>query len=187
MRYRLGIGLEWKKIWKSLKLPCLINAMKIILNGFFKYKRYELFFQWLSILSYAQNSGWLWYAVTSKWFEIQTWDWSSLKENSKIFKIIQTKKFLTMLSIYSSNQWRGASFFIIRVVGLFLMRIRTSVTRPRWLVMAGVACLRQKTHVLKRSLLVTSGGNMKVYKHNFQGFFFIFFHLFTSLYLVSEE
>ena len=94
MRYRLGIGLEWKKIRKSSKLSCLINAIKIILNGFIKYKRYKLFFQWLSILSYAQNSGWLWRAVTSKRFKIQTWDWSRLKENSEIFKITSTEKSL---------------------------------------------------------------------------------------------
>ncbi len=103
--YRLVIGLEWKKIQKSSKLSCLINAIKIILNGFIKYKRYKLFFQWLSILSYAQNSGWLWRAVTSKRFKIQTWDWSRLNGNSKIFKITSTEKkfeqfFLSILSTY---------------------------------------------------------------------------------------
>ena len=97
MRYRLGIGLEWKKIRKSSKLSCLINAIKIILNGFIKYKRYKLFFQWLSILSYAQNSGWLWRAVTSKRFKKQTWDWSRLKENLKIFQITSTEKSLNNL------------------------------------------------------------------------------------------
>ena len=117
MRYRLGNGLEWKKIWKSLRLPCLINAMKIILNGFLKYKRYKLFFQWLSILSYAQNSGWLWQAVTSKRFKIQTWDWSRLKENSKIFKITSTEKSLNnFFCLFYQPMKRCVFFFLIRVV-----------------------------------------------------------------------
>ena len=36
----------------------------------------------------------LWWAITFKPFEIQTWDWSRMKENSKIFKITLTEKCL---------------------------------------------------------------------------------------------
>ena len=79
---------------KIFKITLSDKCYKNILNGFIKYKRYELFFQWLSLLSYAQNSSWLWQAVTSKRFKIQTWDWSRLKENSKIFKITSTEKSL---------------------------------------------------------------------------------------------
>ena len=67
-------------------------------------------------MSYAQNSGWLWKAVTFKRFEIQTWDWSRLKENLKIFKIAWTKKILIIFSVFFVYKWRGASFFLIRVV-----------------------------------------------------------------------
>ena len=34
------------------------------------------------------------WAITFKPFEIQTWDWSRMKENSKIFKITLTEKWL---------------------------------------------------------------------------------------------
>ena len=36
----------------------------------------------------------LWWAITFKPFKIQTWDWSRMKENSKIFKITLTEKCL---------------------------------------------------------------------------------------------
>ena len=116
MRYRLGIGLEWKKIQKSLKLLCLKNAQNLFSSLIIGYSNDKLFFSIIEYLSCAQNSGWLWKAVTFKRFEIQTWDWSRLKENSKIFKIAWTKKFLMIFSAFFVYEWRGASFLLIRVV-----------------------------------------------------------------------
>ena len=42
--------------------------------------------------AFLQKRGSLWQALSPKRFEIQTWGWSRMKENSKIFKISWTKK-----------------------------------------------------------------------------------------------
>ena len=56
-------------------IPILIFAIQLYSIGF-----------WKEVIHF-------WQAVTSKRFELQIWDWSWMKENSKIFENTLKKKF----------------------------------------------------------------------------------------------
>ena len=61
--------------------------------------------------AFLQKRGSLWQALSPKWFEIQTWDWSRMKENSKIFKISWTKKFWIDFLCLFHLATKGCGFF----------------------------------------------------------------------------
>ena len=68
---------------------------------------------WLKKKPFLQNSSSLWQALTPKPFELQTWDWSRMKENLKIFKIISRKKHWkhSFHLIFLKNKKEGQFFY----------------------------------------------------------------------------
>merc|ERR1712074_168956 len=66
--------------------------------------------------AFYQNSAFLCRALAPKPFEIQIWDWSRMKENSKIFQIILTKKFSNIFFLLILQLKIGCGFFLSRVV-----------------------------------------------------------------------
>jgi len=94
MKYKKSVA-----VWKNCK-----RSFKCDVAGGFSFIHLEMAQEWMktlpcSILQFnwiqkvLKRSSSLWRALTFKRFELQIWDWSWMKENSKIFENTLKKKF----------------------------------------------------------------------------------------------
>ena len=94
--------MKYKKSIAVLKI-CK-RSFKRDVAGSSSFIRLEMAQEWMKTLPYSilrfnciqkvlKRSNSLWQALTSKRFELQIWDWSWMKENSKIFENTLKKKF----------------------------------------------------------------------------------------------
>ena len=94
MKYKKSVA-----VWKICK-----RSFKCDVAGGFSFIHLEMAQEWMKTLPYLIlqfnciqkvliRSSSLWRALTFKRFELQIWDWSWMKENSKIFENTLKKKF----------------------------------------------------------------------------------------------
>ena len=102
-------NMKYKKsmaVWKICK-----RSFKRDVAGSSSFIRLEMAQEWMKTLPYSilrfnciqkvlKRSNSLWQALTSKRFELQIWDWSWMKENSKIFENTLKKKFKNIFFLY---------------------------------------------------------------------------------------
>ena len=112
-------------VWKIFK-----RSFKCDVAGSSSFIRLEMAQEWMKTLPYSilrfnciqkvlKRSNSLWQALTSKRFELQIWDWSWMKENSKILDNTLKKKFENIIfSLFFFELTRKNSFFDVAVTVL---------------------------------------------------------------------
>ena len=107
-------------VWKICK-----RSFKCDVAGSSSFIRLEMAQEWMKTLPYLIlqfnciqkvliRSSSLWRALTFKRFELQIWDWSWMKENSKIFKnTLKKKVHKDFFSLFFYELTKRNSFFIV--------------------------------------------------------------------------